>query len=274
MSQVLQAADAAPKIHTGRIARPFRMLIHGTEGIGKSTFATAAPNPIFISTEDGTDELDCAKFDLCKTEKDFNVCMGWLLHSEHQFQTVVIDTVDWMEKLWADSILDEGKKTIASYPYGEYYQILEDRAKRLIKGLNWLRNNKKMNVILIAHSKLDKVTDPMGAAYDQYSVRLEKRVSAILKEWVDIIGFANFDVRKQELREGFSKRTVATLEESYMPAEGNRMEVRTRVLTCTGHPTIVAKCRYASSQELKFEEKIPLNGKFFFENLQRIIWAK
>lgn len=263
-----------PQIHSGRIASPFRMLLHGIEGIGKSTFAACAPHAIFIPTEDGTDEIDCDKFDHCATEADFNECMKYLCRTEHNYETVVIDSADWLEKLWIDVLLEKGAKTIAQYPFGEYYQILEERAKMLIRGLNWLRTNKKMNVILIAHSKLDKVTDPMGAAYDQYSVRMEKKVSSIFKEWVDIIAFANYDIRKKELKEGFAKRTVAQLEENYLPSDGNQMEVRTRVLICTGHPTIVAKCRYPSSQELKFEEKIPLDGKFFFENLQRIIWAK
>src|SRR4029078_13367683 len=44
----------------GRTRRPPRLLVYGTPGIGKSTFGSQAPNPIFLPTEDGLDEIDCA----------------------------------------------------------------------------------------------------------------------------------------------------------------------------------------------------------------------
>ncbi|MDR0869400.1 MAG: ATP-binding protein [Planctomycetaceae bacterium] len=42
-------------IQTGKAQAPPRLLIYGTEGIGKSTFGASAPKPIFIPTEDGLD---------------------------------------------------------------------------------------------------------------------------------------------------------------------------------------------------------------------------
>jgi len=38
------------QIHTGRRIMPPRILMYGTEGIGKSTTAAQAPHPIFIPT--------------------------------------------------------------------------------------------------------------------------------------------------------------------------------------------------------------------------------
>ena len=49
-------------IVTGKITKPLRMVLYGTEGVGKTTFAANAPNPIFISTEDGADHCDVARF--------------------------------------------------------------------------------------------------------------------------------------------------------------------------------------------------------------------
>ena len=56
------------KIHTGK--KPPRIMLYGTEGIGKSTFAAQAPSPIFLPTEDGLGEIDCASFPLCKKYTD------------------------------------------------------------------------------------------------------------------------------------------------------------------------------------------------------------
>ena len=42
-------------------------MLYGTHGIGKSTFASCAPKPIFLQTEDGLGEIDCDKFPLTTT---------------------------------------------------------------------------------------------------------------------------------------------------------------------------------------------------------------
>ena len=51
-------------IQTGRENKPPRIMIYGSEGIGKSSYAAGAPNAIFIQTEDGLGEIDCRKFPL------------------------------------------------------------------------------------------------------------------------------------------------------------------------------------------------------------------
>ena len=38
-------------IQSGRESRPPRLMVYGSEGVGKSTFGASAPNPIFIQTE-------------------------------------------------------------------------------------------------------------------------------------------------------------------------------------------------------------------------------
>ena len=51
-------------IQHGRQPKPPRVLLYGVEGIGKSTFGSEAPQPIFVQTEDGLDEIDCDRFPL------------------------------------------------------------------------------------------------------------------------------------------------------------------------------------------------------------------
>ena len=64
------------RIHQGRRHSPPRLLIYGTEGIGKSTTASQAPKPIFVPTEDGLDQIDCASFPLAKTLPDVRSVLG------------------------------------------------------------------------------------------------------------------------------------------------------------------------------------------------------
>ncbi len=49
-------------VRTGRIEKPIRVLMYGTDGVGKTTFAADAPGPVFLAAEDGTAQLDVARF--------------------------------------------------------------------------------------------------------------------------------------------------------------------------------------------------------------------
>ena len=84
------------QIRSGRRHSPPRFLIYGTEGIGKSTTASQAPKPIFIPTEDGLDQIDCHSFPLAKSLDDVEAALQALLAKQHDFQTVVIDSLDWL----------------------------------------------------------------------------------------------------------------------------------------------------------------------------------
>ena len=58
---------ALSNIIHGIQAEPFRVLIHGLEGLGKTTFAAQAPDPIFIQTEDGLGQIDVPRFPLAES---------------------------------------------------------------------------------------------------------------------------------------------------------------------------------------------------------------
>ena len=92
------------KVERCRAAKPPRILVYGTEGIGKSTFGSQAPKPIFIQTEDGLDEIDCDKFPLATTYDDVAGALGELRSQQHDYETVVIDSLDWLERLAWDKL--------------------------------------------------------------------------------------------------------------------------------------------------------------------------
>ena len=239
---------------------PFRLLIHGTEGIGKSSFAAQAPNPIFIQTEDGLTRIDVPKFPLAESFDAVLENLNALLTEKHDFQTVIIDSVDWLEKLAAHKVLEShaNKTSLAEFDFGKGYAMLIPLFESVIDILNRLRRERKMNVVLIAHTKMDKVEDPTGGSFDQYAPRLDKRINGLTREWSDIIAFATHSITKTEEKKGFKTRTVATAKKD---ADGND-----RVLILESTPAIVAKSRYAD-----LPSKMPLDGEAFFVQLWNTI---
>jgi hypothetical protein len=250
-------------IITGIQPEPFRLLLHGVEGVGKSTFAAEAPDPVFIQTEDGLAQIDVAKFPLAESFDSVIGNLNDLLNEEHSYQTVIIDSVDWLEKLAAQKALEEFRKknstiTLADFDFGKGYAKLIPLFEAIIDRLNCLRLERRMNVILIAHTKMEKVADPTGASYDQYAPRLDKRVNGIVKEWSDIIGFATQTILKTEEKEKFGQTRIV--------AKATKMDGNDRVLHLESTPAIVAKSRYAD-----LPAKMPLDGETFFTRLWEII---
>jgi hypothetical protein len=244
------------RIERGRASRPPRLLLYGVEGIGKSSFASCAPNPVFIQTEDGLDEIDCDKFPLAMSLSDVMGSLGALGTEQHEFQTVCVDSLDWLERLiWDRVCQDFGVKSIekADGGYARGYMHALTYWREIVTSLTELRNKHNMAVILIAHSKVEKVEDPLTPSYDRYSPRLHKHAGALLGEWVDAILFAHWKYRTRSEDAGFGReRSIA------VPIGANGED---RVLRTVGSPAWVAKNRFNLAPE------IPLSWHAFAQGL-------
>ena len=226
------------------------------EGVGKSTTAAQAPKAIFIPTEDGLDQIDCQSFPLAKCYEDVVRAITALYSEEHAFQTVVIDSVDWLERLvWDEVCREYGVKSIekADGGYAKGYTHALTQWREVLDGLDALRNERGMCVVLVAHSKIEKFEDPESAAYDRYSPRLHKHASALVTEWADAVLFATRKFRTESEDAGFGReRNIAVA----LGKDGGE-----RVLKTVGGPSCVAKNRYSLPAEL------PLNWQALMDAL-------
>lgn len=224
---------------TGTQPMPPRVMIYGTHGIGKSTLAAQAAKPIFIQTEDGLAEIDCAKFPLSQSLDDVYAAIGALYQEEHGYETAVVDTVDWLEQLiWQQVCADHGVKSIEAIGYGKGYKFALTHWSNALDGLNALRDQRGMAVILLAHAGVSRFENPETDAYDRYTPRLHKTASAMVQEWCDAVLFATYEVHTTQTDEGFNKRRNRAI------GDGER------VLRCQERPYQVAKNRYDLPPEL------------------------
>lgn len=244
------------RVERGRASKPPRILLYGVEGIGKSTFGSQAPKPIFIQTEDGLDEIECDKFPLATSYDDVTAALAELRSQQHDYETVVVDSMDWLERLvWDKLCAESGVNSIEKVDggYARGYTLALAYWREVIDHLNALRNQRGMVVLLIAHSKVERFEDPESSPYDRYSPRLHKHAAALVSEWCDAVLFATRKIRTQSEDTGFNrKRTVA---HAVGKAGGER------VLRCVGGPSCVAKNRFGITDEL------PLSWAAFIQAL-------
>jgi hypothetical protein len=182
-------------ITKGRRPRYIWALIYGVDGVGKSTLCSHAPNPIFVGAEKGTEQLDVARFPQTESIGELFAQLRTLQVENHGFQSVVLDSLDWIEPLIWKAVCDEGKvENIEQFAggYGKGYVRALDLWRTLIKELAVL--NQSMHVLLIGHAQIKSFQDPeLPTAYDRYQLKINDKAAALVREAADVVLFARFE---------------------------------------------------------------------------------
>ena len=215
-----------------------KVVVYGVEGIGKSTFASQFPEPLFSDTEGSTNALDISRFDTINIWGDL-VNQAHYVKSHQPCSTYVIDSVDWAERLCMEAICKEhGKKSIEDFGYGKGYTLLAEEIQRLLNLLQEIVDN-GINVVLVAHSTIRKIERPDDEnSYDRYELKLQKKTAPLIKEWCDMLLFANYQTYTQKSTDG------------KVTAKG-----KARMMYTTYSPVWDAKNRHNLPDELPFDYK-------------------
>ena len=232
------AFDLSKISRTGQLKYPPRIVIHGPHGIGKTTFAANAPKPIFLPTEDGLIGVDVDAFPVAREFTDIKEALASLKDSE--YETIVIDSADWLEALiHAHTAKSNAKENIEAFGYGKGYVLALQHWREILKILDWYRTEKNMTIIFLSHSEIRRYDSPETESFDRYFIKLHKAASALMLEWADVVGFANWQVMTKESETGFGNKRVRGL------GTGER------ILYLEERPSHIAKSRYALPKAMK-----------------------
>ena len=196
---------------TRRVRAP-KVVVVGTGKIGKTTFAAMSPNAIGILTEDGADAVDAQAFPLASSLAEVYAAIDTLINQEHEFQTLFIDSLDWLEPMVQDYVCKQNNwKNIEQPGFGKGYVAAAEEWRNLLSGLEVLRAAKGMGIILIAHDKIKRIEDPLTEGYDSHVLKLHDRAAALVSEWADVVGYAGYRIFTSKTDAGFgNKETKAT----------------------------------------------------------------
>lgn len=230
------------QIIKGKIESAHKTVIYGPEGIGKSTFASKFPTPLFIDTEGSTVHMDVTRTIRPSSWTMLMDQVKEIRHTMNICQTLIIDTIDWAEMLCAAHICAmSNMKGIEDFGYGKGYTYLEEEFGRLLNLLQEIVNT-GVNVVLTAHAQMRKFEQPdeMGA-YDRWELKLEKKTSALVKEWGDMVLFVNY------------KTMVVNVDNQGAVKGKNKAHGGQRVMYAAHHPCWDAKNRHGLPDELPFD---------------------
>ncbi len=233
------------QIQRGVQGSPRRVTVYGTHGIGKSTFGAISDRPVFIQTEDGLGGINCEYFPLASHYSHVMNALAALYSEQHEYKTIVVDSLDWLERLiWTKVCEDRGVDSIEDIGYAKGYTFAVSHWRAFLAGLDALRNERGMSIILIAHAQIEKFSNPETDTYDRYSPRLHKQASALVQEWCDEVLFATYAVHTKSTDEGFGRKRIQGL------------GTGARILRTTERPSHVAKNRLGLPDVLPLDWRV------------------
>ncbi|MBO1361803.1 ATP-binding protein [Acetobacter sacchari] len=221
-------------VRRGPDLKPPRIVVYGSHGIGKSSLAAHAPDPILIDIEGGSDEIGVARFPVASSFFDVIEQISALLKDEHGFKTLIVDSADWLEKLvWKETAARLKVKSIEDVPFGKGYLEAENEWRRALRGFDMLREKKGMSIIILAHTAIRRYDDPSSDPYDRNQIALHKAASALVQEWADAVLYYGWKVTTKVSDAGFGRRIVR--------GKGNGA----RLIHTEERPAALAKNRYS-----------------------------
>jgi hypothetical protein len=153
--------------------------------------------------------------------------------------------MDWLERLiHAEVCQKRSVESIEDIGYGKGYVFALPFWREVLAGLDALRNERGMEVILVAHAQIEKFANPETETYDRYVPRLQKLASALVQEWCDEVLFATYRVHTRTATEGFDRKRVQAI------GTGER------ILRTTERPAHVAKNRLALPDEIPLDHRV------------------
>ena len=219
---------------------PVKTVLYGPEGIGKSTFASHFPDPVFLDTEGGTKRLNIKRLPQPTSWAMLLDEVAEVRKGAIPCGTLVLDTADWAERLAIDAICAKAKVDgLEGFGYGKGYTYLKEEFGKLLDALEEVLNTGH-NVVVLAHAAITKFEQPDAAgSYDRWTMKTTKQVEPLIREWCDMLLFVNY-------------QTVVE-KSSSAPNAKNKVTGGRRVMYTTHHPCWDAKNRFGLPDEMPFD---------------------
>ena len=222
--------------------RPIIATITGDAGVGKTTWAATFPKPIFIRAEDGLQAVPLAQrpdaFPVLTSPDDLWDQLTSLIKEEHDYKTLVVDSVTQLETMFGEHIIATDPKKPSSLAqavggYGAGYQAVSALHGRLRKAAKMLNEKRGMHVVFIAHSDVSTVELPDQDPYSRYELRLHKKSMPHYTDNVDLIAYLKL--------------------ETFTTGDGDRKKAisdGTRVAVCYTAAAQISKNRYGITEDI------------------------
>jgi len=189
------------------------VILHGQSGIGKSSFGAASESPVFFLSPGETGLVTLIDAGIVgetphvevPTWEELLSITEQLITGNHGAKTLVVDTIDGMERIartytcmtdyagdWSEKGFEgfqRGYRTTANGPWRKFLALLDK-----------LRTERKMWIVLLAHTGVSNFRNPRGNDFNSYKPAMHKDIWEVTLGWADIVLFANREIYTDKQR--------------------------------------------------------------------------
>ena len=222
--------------------RPIICTITGDAGLGKTSLAATFPNPIFIRAEDGLQAIPLATrpdaFPILTSVDDLWEQLTALIKENHDYKTLVIDSITQLDTLFLNYIVDTDPKKPKSIAqalggYGAGFQAMSSLHGRVRKAAGILNETKGMNIVFIAHAETETIELPDQDPYTRYNIRMQKKSVSHYSDNTDLVAYLKLETHT--FGEGDKKKAIS---------DG------TRILVTYASAANISKNRFGISEDI------------------------
>ncbi|MBB4192755.1 ATP-binding protein [Rhizobium aethiopicum] len=204
------------RLKSSKRTTPPAIAIYGTPGVGKTSLASEFPDPLylFVDGEETPDGIDLPS-DQITSFGGLLDTFADLLETEHDFKTVIIDSVDKVEPMvWAATCARNGWDTIDSNDkgsptaFGKGYLAADVEWGEYHEAIGAL-TRAGMYVVQILHSETKRHDDPLVDAYDRYRPKLQKRALELVVENCKALLFINRRTSVKQVEAAFGGKKTS-----------------------------------------------------------------
>lgn len=197
------------RLKTTKTTNPPVSLLYGVDGVGKTSLAAEWPGPILYLPTEGERPPSDVELTTPGTIETFHGLLdifGELLETEHDFKTVIVDSLDGLEPLvWGATCQRLGIASIEEAGYGKGYIEADTEWKEYLAAVSALARA-GISVVQLAHPEIVRFDSPTTDPYSRYTIKLHKRANALVREQSDLVLFMNYRVSIKEKEVGFNKK--------------------------------------------------------------------
>ncbi len=233
---------------------PGRYILHGVEGVGKTSFAAFAPRPIFIQTagETGLETLidsgrlpEIPHWPAVRSWDELLGAINALTNDPHEYRTLVFDTLNGAERLCFDEVTRRdfngcpGEKGFAGYSRGA--EVSQVDWRMMFAELDALRESRRMAILCLCHTRVKPFKNPEGPDYDRFAPDMHEKSWGNAHKWADAVLFMNYETF---FHEGDGKKT----------GKVKAASTQTRLMFTERHAAYDAKNRFGLPAEIELGE--------------------
>ena len=185
------------QVSGGKQDREPRVLIYGSDGIGKTSFAAGAPDPFVIDVNKGSLQCDVRRV----MPESWPEVMEWIDAVEKgkvKCKTLALDDLSTLEHMgnaefFPGTTID---KWDGGYGRGDSHAIMRWRELLLALERVWASGKA---IVLVGHMQVKHFDDPTGPGFDRFVVSVREKLAGLLRQSTDYVLFAREEISQQKV---------------------------------------------------------------------------